>query len=438
MDDLLDTLKKFQRTYHQYVKADERLCASERPKQHLDSMTAEDYWWNETRDNQVISLKENLKKSDFDYRLAQNDLQETTKTIQSTKESLCAVADRINTHQNDLIKYRKHMIDQRIINAVAIVAVVMFVLSWLIFKLNILVSILITACISVAVYYCILKPFKNIKYNSLNKDCRDAITEKTKELYIQYQKDYPSSSSIIECGDFLKRISSDFFSLRTNSPMDAVVSNAAQAQAAILRSITLAEESAAENTAQAQQLIAACTEAKQQAEEQMNTAFRERGADLLNTARAEATATYEQDRATCLELRKQLRSYNVIPSEKDWPNVDLIIDFIQSGRAGTLAEALNLCDELSHRESLRQAEAKRLRDQERFHEEQRIRMAELEEEQAREAARNEARHQERLVQEQLNHEEMLRVQEQTRNAQIAAAAAQAAALFQNRQANKNR
>ena len=170
----------------------------------------------------------------------------------------------------------------------------------------------------------------------------------------------------------------------------------------------------------------------------MNAAFRERGADLFNTARSEATAAYEQDRATCLELRKQLRSYNAIPSEKDWPNIDLIVDFIQSGRANTLAEALNLCDELSHREGLRQAEAKRLRDQERFHEEQRIRMAELEEEQAREAARNEARHQERLIQEQLNHEEMLRVQEQTRNAQVAAAAAQAAALLQNRKANKDR
>ena len=220
--------------------------------------------------------------------------------------------------------------------------------------------------------------------------------------------------------------------------MEDIVSYGAQAQAAILRCIALAEDGAAEDTAKAKQLIAACTEAKQQAEDQMNAAFSERGEDLLNAARAEATAAYEQDRATCLELRKQLRSYNAIPSEKDWPNVDLIVDFIQSGRASTLAEALNLCDELSHRESLRQAEAKRLRDQERFHEEQRIRMAELEEEQAREAARNEARHQERLIQEQLNHEEMLRVQEQTRNAQVAAAAAQAAALLQNRQANKNR
>ena len=74
MDDLLDTLKKFQRTYHQYVKADERLRASEKPKQRLDNMTAEDYWWNETKDSRVISLRDDLRKSNSNYKFAQDDL----------------------------------------------------------------------------------------------------------------------------------------------------------------------------------------------------------------------------------------------------------------------------------------------------------------------------------------------------------------------------
>ena len=432
MDDSLDTLKKFQRTYHQYVKADEKMCASKKDKRRLDNMTAENYWWDESTDNHALELNQSLKKARTNLSLAEDDLRETTAGFGKSKANIASIEEKFFERRRLLIDLRK----KRLKNSSMSLSVVLFVIVGIIIVVmtpNMLIIMGGSMGISMAMYFIsefIIDTIQDTNYTS----CETL----AKTLYEQYRNAYPSSSYANECTEFMTKNATAFFAIKDGTPMESIVAAAAKTQASIRRSKEIIEARASSSAAQAKQLIAACTEAKQQAEERMNAAFRERGEDLLNAARSEATAAYEQDRATCLELRKQLRGYNAIPSEKDWSNVDLIVDFIQSGRASTLAEALKLCDELSHRESLRQAEAKRLRDQERFHEEQRIRMAELEEEQAREAARNEARHQERLVQEQLNHEEMLRVQEQTRNAQIAAAAAQAAALLQNRQANKNR